>query len=360
MMRKYDKENTMHPHKTIPRTSGLVSTVRVSVMVLSSWCSVSHSAPACDISHTPTLTLPAVWAKPTGPAGEVLATRPGSGATEFSVSCTGLDNGVRYGAWYRGGQATSPVTGYDRTNNDGAYVRIETNAGTLTGLGGTDKQMDSGATLPSGGRLTRDWTNLRGSLIRSSNALTNDDVAGLHGLFIIKGSDGSEIPAGVFTVSARVSLISAPTCIVDPSSSAVSVNMNLHNAYDIERDGVTPWENFKLTLNCSGGSTGGQTAVHITLTDQNNPGNTTTELPLSGTYTAGGVAVQVSRRVSGNPLISFGPDSSSIGGAGQWRAGYVNFGTPSFEIPLSARYIQTGPITPGIAQAVATFTMAYD
>jgi len=103
------------------------------------------------------------------------------------------------------------------------------------------------------------------------------------------------------------------------------------------------------------------TGVHITVTDQNNPTNTGTELSIiSGEGFAGGVGVQIGKRDDADALVTFGPDTHGIGGRGQWKAGDVATGTLSFQIPLSARYKQTGSITPGIAKAMATFTMAYD
>ncbi|MCS3419781.1 type 1 fimbria pilin [Pseudomonas sp. BIGb0558] len=109
-----------------------------------------------------------------------------------------------------------------------------------------------------------------------------------------------------------------------------------------------------ISLSCGGGD-GSTRDVLITVTDQTQPANRTDVLSLAGGSTADGVALQLLR---GPTLIRYGADSSAIGNPNQWLAGSTGNGT--FTIPLTARYIQTGSsITPGTANGVATFTMAY-
>ena len=49
---------------------------------------------------------------------------------------------------------------------------------------------------------------------------------------------------------------------------------------------------------------------------------------------------------------------AAIGTPNQWLAGSIGNGT--FQIPLTARYIQTGAaVRPGTANGLATFTLAY-
>lgn len=58
-----------------------------------------------------------------------------------------------------------------------------------------------------------------------------------------------------------------------------------------------------------------------------------------------------------NTPISFGPDSANFGTTNQWLVG--NSTGTNISIPLSVRYIRTGPINPGTVKAAATFTMSY-
>ncbi|WP_321932284.1 fimbrial protein [Burkholderia cenocepacia] len=114
---------------------------------------------------------------------------------------------------------------------------------------------------------------------------------------------------------------------------------------------------FDLSLTCSGGANGSSTKAFVTLTDVTAPGNTSTTLSLTKDSTATGVGIQV---LKDNVLLSFGPDSAAIGNMNQWYAGTVAEGQAGLRIPLSARYVQVGEkVTPGSANARATFTMSY-
>ncbi len=144
-----------------------------------------------------------------------------------------------------------------------------------------------------------------------------------------------------------------PTCSVTTSSVPMSLGQVTVSAFKgVGSHAGSATESIRL--NCGGG--GGSTLdVFVTVTDQTQPANRTDVLSLAGGSTADGVALQLLR---GPTLIRYGADSSAIGNPNQWLAGSTGNGT--FTIPLTARYIQTGSsITPGTANGVATFTMAY-
>ncbi|WP_233809511.1 fimbrial protein [Paraburkholderia sp. HP33-1] len=112
---------------------------------------------------------------------------------------------------------------------------------------------------------------------------------------------------------------------------------------------------FNIALSCAGGSDGVVTSVYTTLTDQTNPANESNTLSLSASSTASGIGIQV---LNGNNVISYGPDSAVVGNPNQWLAGST--GNGAFNIPLTARYVQTAPnVTAGTANGIATFTMSY-
>lgn len=114
---------------------------------------------------------------------------------------------------------------------------------------------------------------------------------------------------------------------------------------------------FDLSLICSGGVKGSSTKAFVTLTDVTAPGNTSTTLSLTKDSTATGIGIQV---LKDNVLLGFGPDSAAVGNVNQWYAGTVAEGQAQLKIPLSARYIQIAEkVTPGSANARATFTMSY-
>ncbi|WP_167541920.1 fimbrial protein [Herbaspirillum rhizosphaerae] len=118
---------------------------------------------------------------------------------------------------------------------------------------------------------------------------------------------------------------------------------------------VSPWgQDFTISVDCSGVAS----KVFMVLTDQQNPGNTSNRLPLTSTSTAKGLAIEVWRK-SGSQM-SFGPDSSASGTINQFSV-FNSDGSASgpVGITFSTRYVQTGTVTPGTANGLATFTMSY-
>ena len=120
---------------------------------------------------------------------------------------------------------------------------------------------------------------------------------------------------------------------------------------------VSPEKSFNLSLNCSGGLAGTSTRPFVTLTDNTDKGNVSTQLSLTSQSTASGIAIQILR--GGDPL-GYGPDSSAVGNTNQWSAGTIGHDVATYDIPLSARYMQTGAaVGMGTANGQATFTMSY-
>ncbi len=119
---------------------------------------------------------------------------------------------------------------------------------------------------------------------------------------------------------------------------------------------VSPWGasgQFSITVNCSGV----KSKVHMVLTDQQNPGNVSSTLPLTRASTATGVGIQIFRDGGATP-ISFGPDSSLPGTTNQFLAFTSDNNTVKVE--FNTRLIQTADrVTSGTANGIATFTMSY-
>ncbi|WP_175746815.1 fimbrial protein [Burkholderia pyrrocinia] len=150
-----------------------------------------------------------------------------------------------------------------------------------------------------------------------------------------------------------------PTCAVETKQ--IDVKMSPTGSNFTSRDfggvgGTTPERDFSIQLKCSGGNPGTSTNAYVTLTDNSKASNRSKLLSLTPDSKASGVAVQILR--NGTPL-GFGPDSSDASNPNQWKAGSIPQGQGVFTIPLTARYIQTGTLKGGTANAVATFTMSY-
>src|SRR5256885_14692477 len=70
--------------------------------------------------------------------------------------------------------------------------------------------------------------------------------------------------------------------------------------------------------------------------------------------------LDIARRQRDDQILGFGPDSNAAGNRNQWFAGSVAYGQERLDIPLTARYGQTGEnVTIGSANAAATFTISY-
>ncbi len=112
---------------------------------------------------------------------------------------------------------------------------------------------------------------------------------------------------------------------------------------------------FTIALQCSGGEGSLTSNVYMTLTDQTNPGNRSDALSLADEATASGVGIQVKNSAG---VVRFGPDSADVNNPNRWYAGKT--GNGSFNIPMSASYVQTEPtVKGGSANGRATFTMSY-
>ncbi|MCO4880598.1 fimbrial protein [Paraburkholderia caribensis] len=140
------------------------------------------------------------------------------------------------------------------------------------------------------------------------------------------------------------------TCSVNQSNVGVTLpTADTHNfATGI---GSVAWpQSFALSLSCSAGA-----KVLITLTDSVNPANRSTTLQLTADSTAKGIGIQLLN--SDSTLVAFGADSAAPGNPNQWTIGASPNGT--LQIPMTARYVRTGTVSPGTVKALATFTMSY-
>ena len=146
---------------------------------------------------------------------------------------------------------------------------------------------------------------------------------------------------------------SKPTCTVSTPSVAIALGAVESRAFT-GINSVAGSATDTIILQCAGGS-GGRLDVLVALTDQTQPSNRSDRLTLTATSKARGVALQL---LFGDRVISYGPDSATVGAPHQWLAGSTDNGT--FQIPLTARFIQTSKsIHPGPANGLATFTLTY-
>ncbi|MGY2138901.1 fimbrial protein [Pseudomonas reactans] len=163
--------------------------------------------------------------------------------------------------------------------------------------------------------------------------------------------ESSAMKAMYFRAPLEVKLAN-PTCSVD--TAVMDVDAGSVNLSELAVTGRSPAKNFTIDLTCSGGTGSATTDVYVTLTDQNQISNRTTQL----TLTRGGATGVVMEVNNKNGLVSFGADSQLPGNPGQWLEGSATNG--AFSIPLSVNYLQVDPNPqPGVANAVASYTLSY-
>ncbi|WP_080414796.1 fimbrial protein [Burkholderia ubonensis] len=133
------------------------------------------------------------------------------------------------------------------------------------------------------------------------------------------------------------------------TTSLVNVRLPPVNAGQLNSIGATAGDmGFNIGLKCYSSA-----FLYVTLTDLTAPGNTSNQLTLAPASTAKGVKLRILR--NGSP-VGYGPDSRVAGNPNQW---YVGRASTTTNIPLSAQYIATGPVSAGTVKGVATFTMSY-
>ncbi|MFM0203879.1 fimbrial protein [Paraburkholderia fungorum] len=152
----------------------------------------------------------------------------------------------------------------------------------------------------------------------------------------------------LYTGTATGTLTQA-TCSVNQPNLIVTLPNISTGALSSSNGSAAGSQAFSLSFSCVSGA-----KVLITLTDNVNPANQGNKLQPTGDSTSQGIGVQILK--DGLP-ISFGPDSATVGNTNQWLIGASPSGP--LQVPLTARYVSTGKVSPGTVRALATFTMSY-
>ncbi|MGE9551433.1 fimbrial protein [Erwinia amylovora] len=160
----------------------------------------------------------------------------------------------------------------------------------------------------------------------------------------------NEVATAKVIISPTSINVNATGCTINTPSVPVdmgSLDVRSFNAVN----STSALKNFSVNLNCDA-----NIALHAVVTDQTDPTNTTDTVSLTPDSTAGGVGVQFFYNNTG-PL-PLGPDSSLNSTVGQFLIQSTSQ-AETLTLPFQARYIRTGDITPGTADAVASITFSY-
>lgn len=152
------------------------------------------------------------------------------------------------------------------------------------------------------------------------------------------------------SINATTITVSAAGCTV--GADRADINLGTLDVSTLPSLGSTsPSGSFNVNLTCDP-----LVSVNAVITDQTTPTNTTSIATLTSDSTASGVGVQL--MYNGTPM-PLGPDSSAEGATNQFFIQRTNFATETLSLPFQARYVRTGDIIPGTANALASITFSY-
>lgn len=144
--------------------------------------------------------------------------------------------------------------------------------------------------------------------------------------------------------------VTASGCTVGTDSAGVELGtLDVRTLPDV--GDTSPSGAFNVSLTCDE-----QVALYAVMTDQTTPSNTSSTVTLTDDSTASGVGVQFFYNGSG-PLM-MGPDSSASGTTNQFFI-ETTTAVQALSLPFQARYVRTGPLVPGSANALASITFSY-
>ncbi|GAA3611793.1 fimbrial protein [Gibbsiella greigii] len=151
-------------------------------------------------------------------------------------------------------------------------------------------------------------------------------------------------------INSTTVIVSATGCTISTPSVAINlgtVDMHILSAVD----STSELKNFNVSLQCDA-----NISLNAVITDQTDQSNISQIVSLTPDSTATGVGVQFF--YNGTGPLSLGPDSSLNSTPNQFFITSTSQ-AENLSLPFQARYIRTGAITPGTANALASITFSY-
>nr|WP_160623542.1 fimbrial protein [Mixta intestinalis] len=162
-------------------------------------------------------------------------------------------------------------------------------------------------------------------------------------------STNTSITANVY-INPTSFIVKAAGCTINTDS--IDLDLGDINVRELPAIGSTsPAASFTIDVDCDE-----NIALNAVVTDQSNPENRSSVVSLTGTSTAAGVGVEFF--YDGTGPLKLGPDSASRGTANQFFIQHIGQ-AQRLSLPFQARYIRTGELTPGSANALASVTFSY-
>lgn len=153
-------------------------------------------------------------------------------------------------------------------------------------------------------------------------------------------------------LAATTLTLKARACTVNSSQQNVELGTVTPN--DLPSVGsVSATKDVTIALTCDD-----QVHLNATVSDQSNLANTSPIVSLSSDSTGSGVGVQVLYGDSEIP-VELGPDDTSEGATHQFKITDVSGDGSTVTVPLRVRYVRTGDLKGGTANALAGVTFSY-
>ena len=273
------------------------------------------------------------------------------GTVLYRGTLTATPGSGSYASCSSPGQATRSVSGATLLSSAGGIYTYSTN---IDGIGVRFFDLISGMTrywgAGAGESYAGGWgwgaTLLGVEIVRVQPAGSGSDSGN-----VTPTSSATLTLDGLLVTTIKFNTFEVDVRTCDVTTPAVALTLQRVHAEQLPAVNSTYGDtNFNIGLMCGSGI-----KVAMTMTDVSSPDNTSTTLSLSPASTASGIGYQI---INNGVPIAFGPDSGAPGAMHQFVI------TPSsiagaYNLSFSARYIRTGKIVPGSANALATFTMSY-
>ncbi|WP_145583411.1 fimbrial protein [Yersinia thracica] len=260
---------------------------------------------------------------------------PGSGAISTGMSVN--VDGVNYAVFETGVTGVGFIIGL-KDFNSSAYIPLQ------DGVTQTYPAPGTSGTSPDLG-----WS-AKVTFIKTGHTLSS-------GVYLTSSIDAAVLTAYNNEVkTARVIInpvsitVQASGCTVN--TKAANVDLGVIDVRTLPSVGSTSaFGHFDIALSCDE-----NIAVNAVMTDQAKPANTSSVVSLTSNSTAAGVGVEFF--YDGNGPLMLGPDSSASGTLNQFFVQSTGQ-AQTLTLPFQARYIRTGDLQPGTANALASITFSY-
>lgn len=259
---------------------------------------------------------------------------PGSGAVSTGMTVT--VDGANYTIFETGVPGVGFILGLKDTNGT-TYMPLQS--------GQTQTYPASGT---SGYAQSLGWA-AKVTMVKTGNALaTGVYTTPTINAALLTVKNNETITAKVIINPVTIT-VSATGCTV--ATKTANVDLGTVDMRTLPAVGSTsPSGTFNVSLVCDQ-----QVAVNAVVSDQTNQANVSSSVTLTGDSTASGVGVQF---LYNGTALMIGPDSSAAGTLNQF---FIETTTQAqtLSLPFQARYIRTGDIVPGTANALASITFSY-